>query len=134
MLSEDISWTGNSPADKKALLRLRGSIRAPLPEEYLAFLSFSDGGEGPLGIEPGYIVVNSALEAAENAEAGTFAEFFPGFFVFGGNGAGEAFAFDFRENCNCRVVRFDMTNIDLDESVVTLADSFASLIPHIGVG
>ena len=75
MLSEDATWDGNAPAEISAIDRLRRVAGVQLPEEYLAFLAFSDGGEGPLAIDPGYIVIDCASTAASQKEEKTFEEF-----------------------------------------------------------
>ncbi|MBK8036735.1 MAG: SMI1/KNR4 family protein [Verrucomicrobiaceae bacterium] len=132
MLSPNATWHGNSPAAPAALEALCRIAEVELPEDYLSFLAFSNGGEGPLGIEPGYIVVDSAEDAASQQEEKIFAEFFPGFFKFGGNGAGEMFAFDLRGSKPWPVVMIDMTNCDLKESVIQIADNFQQLLRNIG--
>jgi len=133
MLSPDATWHGNSAVAPAALDNLRRIAGAELPDEYFAFLAFSNGGEGPLGVDPGYIVIDSAEDAASQKEKKTFEEFFPGFFMFGGNGGGELFAFDLRGSKPWPVVMIDMTNIDLKESVVRVAEDFRQLVPHIGI-
>nr|WP_309769333.1 hypothetical protein [Agrobacterium larrymoorei] len=44
--------------------------------------------------------------------------------MIGGNGGGEAMAFDLRENAPYPLVAFDMTNVDLEESLRPIAPSF----------
>ena len=132
MLSDNATWYGNAPAESGALDRLRNIAGISLPQNYLAFLAWSNGGEGPLGIEPGYIVIDSAEDAATQKEQKLFEEFFSGFFMFGGNGGGELLAFDLRADEPWPIVMIDMTNIDLKESVVRIADNFHDLLKHIG--
>ncbi len=132
MLADDVTWNGNAPAEAGALERLRRVAGVELPDEYLKFLAFSDGGEGPLAIDPGYVVIDPAADAADQKEEKTFEEFFPGFFMFGGNGGGELFAFDLRGSRPWPVVMIDMTNIDLKESVVPIATDFSEFLKHIG--
>ncbi len=126
------SESGN-PASPEALEALRRAAGIDLPDDYLAFLAISNGGEAPLGIEPGYVVIDSAEDATSQKLQRTFEEFFPGFFVFGGNGGGELFAFDHRGSKPWPVVMIDMTNIDLKESVVRVADDFSQLAQQMGV-
>jgi hypothetical protein len=132
MLTQDAKWHGNAGAGEGDLDRLRHVAAVPLPAEYLAFLAFSDGGEGPLGVDPGCVIIDSAGDAASQKENKAFEEFFPGFFMFGGNGAGELLAFDVRGSMPWPVVMIDMTNINLEESVVKIADNFSCLLEHIG--
>jgi hypothetical protein len=58
---------------------------------------------------------------------------FPDFFVIGSNGGGEAIAFDMRASKPWPFVSFDMMNIELAESVVTVASDFASFLELVGV-
>lgn len=132
MIADDAEWMGNAPAPQSDLDRLRRIEGIDLPEDYLRFLGFSDGGEGPLGIEPGCVVIDPAASAASQNEEKVFEEFFPGFFFFGGNGAGELLAFDLRGSKPWPIVMIDMTNIDLDESVVQVADDFSAFLEQIG--
>lgn len=62
-----------------------------------------------------------------------FNEFFPDFFVIGGNGGLEVIALDTRGECEGAIVSFDMTNIDLDESVFNVARDFDDLLTKIKV-
>lgn len=132
MLIEGANWSGNPSANSEAIDRLRKVAGVHLPEDYYRFLKFSDGGEGPLAIDPGYIVIDSAEDAASQKENKIFDEFFPGFFMFGGNGAGELFAFDVRDLKPWPIVMIDITNIDLAESVVRIANDFSDFLKHIG--
>lgn len=133
MLLPNAKWHGNPPASPAAQEMLAKTSGVELPDEYMAFLAFSNGGEGPLSVAPGYIVVDSAEDAISQKERKTFDEFFPGFFMFGGNGAGELLAFDLRGAKPWPVVMIDMTNIDLKESVVRVTEDFSHLLSHIGV-
>lgn len=83
------------PASDGALTNLVAEV-PDLPVDYLRFLAMHNGGEGFLGTES-YVnlwaaeelnLFNFEYEVAINA---------PGLFLFGSNGGGEAYAFDFRE-------------------------------------
>jgi hypothetical protein len=125
---EDKDWQTQmgSPADE--LADLISASSNPLPDDYLSYLNFSNGGEGPLGVDPLWLVLDNAAFVAHSLREGIFAEFFPGFVVIGSNGAGEAIAFDFRRGVANGIVYFDMTNIDLTESIQPLAASFTELM------
>ncbi|MFN4157841.1 MAG: SMI1/KNR4 family protein [Gemmobacter sp.] len=114
------------PADD--LDKLTAAAALALPEDYLSFLRVSNGGEGPLSVHPLWLVLDPAALVVEALTEGWFAEFFPGFVVIGLNGAGEAVAFDTRSGSVQGLIHFDMTDIDLDESVQPLAPSFAALL------
>ena len=132
MLAKDAMWHGNAPAEPDSLNLLRVAAGVELPDDYLRFLAFSDGGEGPLGVDPGYIVIDPVNDVVAHKKNRTFEEFFPGFLVFGGNGGGELLAFDIRSSGPWPVVMIAMTNIDLSESVVRIAADFSELLKSIG--
>jgi hypothetical protein len=108
-------------------------VDAPLPTEYLQLLTFSNGGEGPLAVQPWNFCLDSAEEAAKYWCERTFEEFFPGFFVFGGNGAGELLALDLRGSAPWPVVAIDSGNCDLGESVLRVAQDFGTFLSLVGV-
>ena len=47
-------WNRKAPADPDSIDRLVAESKVELPEEYLALLRYSNGGEGELGVEPGW--------------------------------------------------------------------------------
>ena len=53
--------------------------------------------------------------------------------MIGSNGGGEFVAFDARTPGPLAVVAIDMTNIDLDESVLPIASDFNAFIDLIGI-
>ncbi|HEX4737753.1 MAG TPA: SMI1/KNR4 family protein [Allosphingosinicella sp.] len=129
---EGREWHRVECASAAAIAQLKAIAPASLPESYFALLSFSNGGEGPLPVQPLWLCLYPAEEVIEIEQAGTFREFFPGLFVIGGNGGGEAVAFDLRESEPYPIVAFDETNIDLPESVRQIAESFDGALKLIG--
>lgn len=125
-------WHKVDGASTEAITALKSLAPVDLPESYYSLLTFSNGGEGPLTVQPLWFQLYPAEEAAQIERDGTFREFFDGLFVIGGNGGGEAVAFDLRENAPHPVVAFDMTNIDLQESVRPIAPSFDAVLDLIG--
>lgn len=125
---EDKDWQIQAGAAASEIAGLIAASAHPLPADYLSYLNFSNGGEGPLSIYPLWLVLDNAAFVAHSLREGTFAEFFPGLVVIGSNGAGEAIAFDFRQGVANGIVCFDMTNSDLTESIQHLAASFTELI------
>jgi hypothetical protein len=132
MLDPEAQWFRRDPASEQVLEKLKLAVGAPLPQEYLDLLSYSNGGEGPLPVQPYNLCLDSAEVTAGSWQSGSYKEFFPGFLVFGGNGGGEYIAFDLRQGSPWPVVALDMTNIDLAESVMPIADDFASFVALIG--
>lgn len=116
--------------DEIAQLSAVSPIR--LPESYLQLLRFSNGGEGPLAVQPLWLQLYPIKEVIWTETSSTFSEDFPKLFAIGGNGGGEAIALDFRGPEPYPLVSFDMTNIDLSESIQTIATSFDAALELIG--
>jgi len=130
---EGRDWHKVAGAPPATLAQLRTIAPVPLPESYLSLLAFSNGGEGPLPVQPLWFCLYPAEEVIEIERAGSFREFFPNLFVIGGNGGGEAIALDLRRGAPYPLVSFDMTNIDLAESIWPIALSFDAALELIGV-
>lgn len=126
-------WQSAEGADSEDLAKMVAASRMTLPDDYLSFLRVSNGGQGPLPVEPFWLALDSVDTVTNTLADGTFTEFFPSFIVIGSNGAGEGIAFDFRSGRDAGVVYFDMTNIDLAESAQPLAASFTGLLALAGV-
>lgn len=130
---EDREWFRFEGASAEALARLKSCAAAPLPESYLALLAHSNGGEGPLAVQPFYFQLDPAETVAAGVEAGALEEFFPGFLMIGSNGGGEFVALDLRKPSPWPVVAIDMTNADLEESVLPIADDFDAFFALVGI-
>jgi len=126
-----MDWQHRSGALTSEISDLIAASAFALPDDYLTFLSTSNGGEGSLSKGPFHAVLDSAADVAQGLREGSFAEFFPGLVVIGSNGAGEAIAFDFRAGTCAGIVYFDMTNIDFTESIAPLAASFTQMMSLI---
>ncbi|MFS2110941.1 SMI1/KNR4 family protein [Sphingomonas sp. Sphisp140] len=129
---EGRDWTGLARASPGEIAALRAVAPIPLPAAYVALLELSNGGEGALPTRPGYFCLYPASETAQIARDGDFHAHFPGLFVIGGNGGGEAIAID-AEDPGHRIVYFDMTNINPMESVASLAANFEAFVDLIGL-
>jgi hypothetical protein len=110
---DDKNWQRKAPASDEALIRLASIAPFPLPESYLDFLAYGDGGEGPFGVQPCWLVLDPIDTVVGTETSGTFHEFFPNYFVIGSNGAGEAIALTIGKSGKAKVVYFDMTNTDM---------------------
>jgi len=129
---EDREWYGAEPASEEAIAALQEIAPARLPDGYLHLLAFSNGGEGPLPVQPLWLVLYPAEEVKKIARDGSFATYFPGLFVIGGNGGGEAIALDLRSQEPWPLVAFDTTNNNQAESVLPIASSFDEALGLIG--
>ena len=125
-------WRRLGAASEASIEALKAAAPSGLPDSYLDLLRFTDGGEGPLPVQPFWFQLYPAHEALEIEQGGSFKEFFPNLFVVGGNGGGEAIALDLRGSQPFGVVAFDMTNIDLAESILPIAPTFDDMIDLIG--
>jgi hypothetical protein len=102
-----------------------------LPDSYLAFLGFSNGGEGPLAVAPGWFVIWSAEEVLESNQGYQVDKELPGFFGFGSNGGGELFAFDARSPQPWKIVMIPFIPLQ-ERYAVVVAESFEQFVKAIG--
>ncbi len=121
-------WQKVVGAAPHAIDALKSIAPVDLPESYYSLLAFSNGGEGPLAVQPLWFCLYPAEEAAETERDGTFREFFEGLFVIGSSGGGEALAFDLRGSEPYPVVAFDMANTNLSESLTPVAPTFEAVL------
>ena len=127
----ELGLPGRLPASEAKLQRLRTVAPIDLPQSYIELLSRADGYEAGLSVRPSWLVLYPVNEVIEIATSGTLSEEFPNYFVIGGNGGGEAIAFDTRPENSGNVISFDMANIDLAESVMDVAANFDELLTKI---
>jgi SMI1 / KNR4 family (SUKH-1) len=126
-------WSRRGSAPESEIDHLVSVSPVELPAAYLSLLRVSNGGEGPLAVQP-YLVILDNAERVANAIAGAdHQEFFPGFVMIGSNGGGEYIALDTRKAAPWPVVAIDMVNIDLDESVLHIAASFDAFLDLLGI-
>ena len=88
----DTSWTRATPADAATLTALATALPS-LPRDYLAFLSLCGGGDGELGVDPGWFQLWPPAEVVELNQAYEVPTFIPGYTGFGSSGGGELLAF-----------------------------------------
>ena len=99
------------------IAQIEAELRITFPTDFRAFLSWSDGGEGFLGV--GYVSILSARELRE-ANSEDFREIFPRLVRIGGNGGLEGYCLDYRIDAS----RPGMVAIDLNNPT---ADSYWQL-------
>lgn len=131
MLPPDRDWRAVPGATEASLARLAAASPITLPNEYLRFLAYSDGGEGPLAVQPYYFQIDPAEEAALALEDRRHAEFFPGFIIIGSNGGGEYVALDVRGSSPWPVIMIDM--VAGPESAQVIAPHFEAFMDLVGV-
>jgi hypothetical protein len=121
-----------APASMESITQLMQGSGLPLPPDYLAFLKFSNGWDGLLGVEPGWCVIWPADEVLESHEALDLATEIPGFWAFGSNGAGELLAFNTQVAHPWPVVMIPYISLDPKEAL-PVASSFAELVSQMGI-
>jgi hypothetical protein len=90
------TWHQAAPATETQLAALTSAVGASLPEAYVAYLRGSNGGEGDLGVEPGWVSLWPAETVCDNNDSYQVSKWLPGCFGFASNGGGELLAFDLR--------------------------------------
>ncbi|MHC4400934.1 MAG: SMI1/KNR4 family protein [Planctomycetota bacterium] len=124
-------WRPASPAPETALWQLVADAPVPLPDSYLDQLRTSNGGEGNLAVEPGWVVFWPAEEVIVNNREYQVSEYLPGFFAFGSNGGGELLAFDCRQAPPFSVVMVPFIPMEQKEAV-QVAKNFNEFRQAIG--
>jgi hypothetical protein len=125
-------WRGCMPASESSLQDLRKGAPAGLPDTYFMLLRFSHGGEGDLGIEPGWFCPWPAEEVLKLNLDYEIADNMPGLFGFGSNGAGELIAFDLRQGPPWQVVMAPFIGME-PATVIRLATDFDEFLRWVGV-
>jgi hypothetical protein len=126
-ISPDAHWFPQPPASSDVIQSLLSASGLDLPEEYLAFLQLNNGGEGDLGIEPGWFQLWPAEYVIESNKQA----WLPGFFGFGSNGGGELLAFDTREQPPWKVYMIPFGTLEEADSIL-VAESFAAFTRAMG--
>ena len=125
-------WRGNAAASHAALAQLRSDAPLELPATYLDLLAASNGGEGDLGVEPGWISFWPAESVIESNRSYSVEASLSGLVGFGSNGGGELLAFDTRTGPPHPIVAVPFIPLDLAE-VRVIAPDFDSLAALVGI-
>jgi hypothetical protein len=129
---EGRDWFAVNGANAEDLARLRAVGPADLPQRYVDLLAYSDGGEGPLPVNPYNLCLDPARIVAEQIESKNNGQAdLDGFLIFGGNGGGEYLAFDLRRGSPWPVVTIDM--VAGVGSAEVVAPNFDAFYDQIGV-
>ncbi|MDX8356797.1 SMI1/KNR4 family protein [Sphingopyxis terrae] len=128
---EERDWHRSPGATAEALKSLRAALPMEMPASYFSLLSFSDGGEGPLAVQPFYLCLDPTAEIIERQSKPPGQSEFETIFIFGGNGGGEYLALDLRQEQPWPVISVDM--IAGLESAEIVAKDFESFLDLVGV-
>ena len=125
-------WTYREPpANPEAVAALSADSGIELPGEYLSLLHLSNGGEGPLGVEPGWFQFWPVEEVLASNGDYEVQKYLPGLFGFGSSGGGELLAFDTRRGPPWSVVMVPFIGMD-QEDVVEIAVDFSRFMQAAG--
>lgn len=124
-------WKRRPPAERTVIQQLVAASKKRLPDEYITLLQYSNGGEGELGIEPGWFQIWSAEEVIEFNQTYGIEENLPGFFGFGSNGDGKLLAFDMRGSERWKVVMVPFIPMRQEEAIL-IADCFQKFVQSMG--
>lgn len=124
-------WRGEAPASEVAIRQLLADSGLPLPESYLNQLRRSNGGEGDLAVEPGWISFWKAEEVIALNKGYEVAENLPGFFGFGSNGGGEMLVFKIVPSKQLPIYMIPFIPMS-EDGAVQIAVNFEELAEAIG--
>lgn len=127
---EGRDWLRVIGATSEELSHLRAAAPRGLPERYVDLLASSNGGEGPLRVNPFHLQLDAAAVVVETINSDNHGQAdLQGFMIFGSNGGGEYLAFDTREVAPWPIVMIDMVaGVGSAEVVAPDFDSFYGLI------
>ncbi len=125
------NWKKEGPASDEAIQSLLESSTHKLPQEYLALLKISNGGEGELGIEPGWLQLWPAEQVIEHNQGYEVQNRVPGFFGFASSGGGELLAFDTRAEQPWKIYMIPFGCME-EENAILIAESLMAFTSAIG--
>lgn len=103
------------------------SLPYPLPDDFIAFLKFSNGGRGMVGKH--YLLIEKAEELLKFNNDYHVPIDAPGLFIFGTNGGGEAYGFDLR-NQDYTVVMIPFIGMEWDQAIMK-GKTFSDFLEHL---
>ena len=124
-------WRPAKPADATTVAGLVAAAPLKLPQPYLDLLAQSNGGEGDLAVEPGWISFWPAEDVVAHNMGYEVGRYAPGYWGFGSNGGGELLAFDYRVGPPHPIVAIPFVPLDA-AAAVSVAPSFEALAESIG--
>ena len=108
---------------EKALTEFLSKNASTIPSDYLDFIRYSNGGEGPIGNN--YLSlwqVEDIVKMNEEYETDLYA---PGYLIFGSDGGGSAFAFDKKDGA---IVSFQFIGMLVDDKPILMGKTFAEFL------
>lgn len=109
----------NGPADNELLEKILHDLDFKLPEDYLQFIRRHNGAEGSIG--ESYLQLLPVEELVRFNTMHQTDLYAPGFFIFGSNLGGTAYAFEKRGRL---IVAFEFVGMLISDKPSILGDSF----------
>lgn len=119
------NFDANGPSTSGGMEEVEKHFGCVLPSDYKNFMATHDGGEGFIGSQ--YIILWRSAELIDFNRDYEVTMYAPGLLLFGSNGGGEAFAFDFRETEKMRVRIVPFIGMSLQDARL-VADTFEGLL------
>jgi hypothetical protein len=95
-------------ASEEQLDTIEGTLGVRLPRDYRRLMRRADGGDQSFG--ESWIVLWCVNDLVDSNHGYAVAELAPGCTYFGSNGAGEGYAWDWRQQCGSLYAVMDFTN------------------------
>ena len=120
------AWTRAAPASPRAIKELQSALPG-LPQAYFELLRHTNGGEGELGVAPGWFQLWPAETLLARNLQYEVTSALPGWTAIGSNGGGELFVLDGEG----RVLMVPFIPMDPEEAI-GVADDIPGLARHFG--
>ena len=120
------SWYKEPGATEEQLRQAESALGFPLPEDYKAFMRWSNGGGGRIGGT--YLALWNIEDVREANESYGIDHYLPGVVGVGTDGGSQSYAFDYRaKNDMPSLIRVDLGDLD-PESVIFVSHSFRAAL------
>lgn len=119
----------NPGADRATVAAVGAHLGVILPADYVDFLAYSNGAEGPMG-SWAYIRLWAAEDLARDNDGYDVRKLAPGLLLFGSDGADTAYGFDFRSQPP-EVVTLPFIGLKLDE-IEARDSTFTAFLKRLG--
>jgi hypothetical protein len=126
-LSKNI--TRNKGADNDVIKNTSSQLDFILPDDYLEFIHESNGGEGTIG-EMHYLSLWEIEELTKLNKDYDTEIYAPGYFIFGSDGGGTAYAFD---KTNGNIVSFQFIGMLMEDEPQLWGNSFTAFLENLSV-
>ncbi|WP_324699207.1 SMI1/KNR4 family protein [Novosphingobium sp. RL4] len=129
---ETRNWFAKQPASEGELAEIRHALPTTLPLAYFDLLAETNGGEGPLPVNPYTFCLDPVVTVLDAFRSRNYDRpDLDGFLVFGGDGSRELIAFDMRSGLPGAIVTIDIVvGPESAEIVASNFDQFVSMLGH----